>query len=400
MKASKYLLFLLFSIAATKVFAERDIIDSWTKKECDYTNMIGYDVKELEDIFQGTPNKPAQFSQGQSNQFFPFVTNIVAGGFGLVPKVGALLSGFFNGLVSLFSPVDNSLERAITSMYEYIETEVSNLRKYVDERIADLSAEMVEQNLQSSFSVAKTCRGNWSENMEGLLGCIRGARQVILGKLYDMAPVLDEPSRKNAFSENDLRLEAATLERSLPMFRQYGDLLIMTTLVQIGCDTYLGYDTSAENAIEDLQEHIRHLIKHYDRAVAIIELGNIAAYDFDLDTCVSGDDWVKYKIESTFGTSGGTCTFEGFYRRRNFVHRKVEDPVAYVWWGMDAYKNLWENFKAAKLPKVRAYYNVEFGATIDNWIKILDEFGCKDSLTRYVKVLINRIHAYLATDMP
>ena len=199
--------------------------------------------------------------------------------------------------------------------------------------------------------------------MEGLQSCIQGARQVIIRKLYDIAPVLNEPSRENAFSEYDLRIAAASRERSLPMFRQFGDLLIMTSLVQIGCDKYLGYDTSAENAIEDLQGHIRHMIEHYDRAVAIIELANIAAYDFDLDTCISGGDWVRYKIESTFGTSGDTCTFEGFYRRRNFVHRSVEDPVAYVWWGMDMYKDLWENFRKAKLPKVRAYYNVEFGAT-------------------------------------
>ena len=350
--------------------------ETYSDLDCNYDIEYG-GPQDFKEIFAGTPNKPARLSQDQSRDYGGFAQNIASGVISSLP-FGSLLSGFFNGFISLFSPVDNALATAINQLYDYIELEVKNLKLYVDQEIVELKIDTIQSHVGGLFEASRHCTSY--NDTEHLLTCLETVHLLIASKKDIIMPSLDDPSRRAAYSESELRKTAAALESSLPMFRHYGDLLIMVTLEMLECYQRLKDYDLQQTTITDLKSEIQNLINYYNKARAIVELHSVAAYNIDYEFCHIryGNELIRWStISCNFGQGAKSCTSKNM-----IIDGPGWDdlpPYFYavsqsLWWNMNDFMAAWETFRNVKLPEVRKYYNTEFGETIANWETVIEKF--------------------------
>ena len=361
----------------------------------DYHSYYTEGPKEFKDIFKGTPTKPPEISE---NQGLKLAEGLISIGIGEIPEVGSLLKGFFDLFTSMFG--ENSVQTALDTLYQDLETEVKNLKLYVDEQIDELEVKYVRDHLGALEIYAQQCM--LEDNPPGMLRCAEEARREIVAAKFFMMPQINDTVHPGVFSERELRNQGAVLERILPMLRHYGDLLIAVTMEVIAAQLHSNNLMEAENYKRDLSTKLNGLITYMNKARSLIELYSIATYDFtECEGCV-GSSFVKnvvslfsfdlktnyYKrviISSTFGPGGPKCTSTYFLSTEGSpliiftVSAQLKDLGPLFQDQFDNYQYFWEGFRNHTLPLVRKYYDTMFGKTIDNWKRILTKLGSHTS---------------------
>lgn len=254
-----------------------------------------YTAPPIVEVIKFGPSKIAKVTLNSANKALEVATKIGFGIFGEIGPGGSLIGDLFTGIKSLFGGKSDA-ER-LKEVLEQIVEEIKNVRIYLDKRIEE----------------AET---RWLDNALGTLSSNTGLLGIAMKATYKRGPeLLDQLDRLHDFLLKDFNQfvpqtdSIASYEKTLPLFRLFGDLYVSTVVSEINMFKQIGRHDYAAVKITELQSVVKKFQQHWSRAC-----GKILADHLHLNNyhCKSFSRHTSWYIESctTIDMGGLNCFIE------------------------------------------------------------------------------------------
>ena len=256
-----------------------------------------YSAPQISDIVTGTPTNLAKATVKHGDALVESMKDITAGLLGLLPG-GAFIAGMFNAIGNYIGGGEDPVQ-VLANMYNALVEEIENLRKYVDDRIEQTNLEWVKRQLGDAsgglMAVARTIIDIDGRDLDELEDELDDLYDALILNYYQFAPSTSDST-------------VASYEQSLPLFRQYADLLVTTMVSEIAVKKKLCKDDDAASKSTALQERITLMEQHYTAATAAIiaDHSNLGSYE-----CCKSSMWLGWWAMLTYYLGECTGTMDG-----------------------------------------------------------------------------------------
>ena len=294
MEARLFISALLFLCVARYAWAGCDQNIYVTESGCSNGH---YTAPQISDVVMGTPTKLAKSTNTHGDTLTDSFLMIMSGGLGLLPG-GALISGFFNAISNELGIGGESPDKVWSKMYDELVDEIENLRNHMDDRIDETNLDWVKNKFGDAngglMAVGLSVTEIDGRDLDDLESELDDLYDMLIADYYTFAPSASTTS-------------VAIYERTLPLFRQYADLLITTMVSEIAVFKLICEEDKAAKKATALQERIKVLEQHYiDATAAIIaDHTNLGKY-----SCCYSCMWLGWWIFTELNHYLATCTID------------------------------------------------------------------------------------------
>ena len=328
-----------------------------------------YTAPEINSVVTGTATNLAKATVQHGDALVDSMKALVGGVIGLLPG-GAFVSGLFSAIGNVIGGGDDPVQ-VLANMYNELVQEIENLRNYVDDRIEQTNLEWVKRQLGDAsgglMAVARTIVDIDGRDLDELEGELDDLYDALILNYYQFAP----PTTDTAI---------ASFERTLPLFRQFADLILTTMVSEIAVKKLLCKDDDAASKTTALQERITIMEQHYTAATAAIIADHSSLESY---TCCKSSMWLGWWAFAKLAYYLGECTTdmdESTCKTRyevgcdySGVTSNVDGLNKAFNWAKGDIESARSSFVSTRTSELTVYWERELKDAVDNWKRISSE---------------------------
>ena len=248
-----------------------------------------YTSPEIREIIDGTATDLARVTIQHSNGLVSTLANILGGLVGIIPG-GSIVAGIINEIGGAIG--GNNNDEILANMYNDLATEVENLRKYVDAKMEYTTMQWVKSQFGDTTGgiVAMSLEIDGEMDLYTHRDALDDLHDVLVMNYLHFAPIDDS---------------VISYERTLPLFRQYGDLFVSTLVEEIDVFKQLNDTAGAARKVTELQTRVDILDAHYTKAFNSIVAEHTSIGGFQ---CCDSELYYGWWEFATLSYYRATCT--------------------------------------------------------------------------------------------